>query len=35
VTLATAFVVYGAAYWIAPVYVMYAPQDEPALFFTA
>ena len=33
-TLATAFVVYGVAYWIAPVYVMYAPQDEPALFFT-
>src|SRR5262245_15542487 len=33
VTLATTFVVYGVAYWIAPVYVVYAPQDEPALLF--
>jgi len=33
VTLATTFVVYGVAYWIAPVYVVYAPQNEPALLF--
>ncbi len=33
VTLATAAVIYGAAYWIAPVYVVYAPQDAPALVF--
>ena len=33
VTLATASVIYGAAYWIAPVYVVYAPQNEPALLF--
>jgi ribose transport system permease protein len=33
VTLATTFVVYGVAYWIAPVYVVYAPQDTPALLF--
>jgi ribose transport system permease protein len=33
VTLATTFVIYGAAYWIAPVYVVYAPQDTPALVF--
>lgn len=33
VTLATTFVVYGVAYWIAPVYVVYAPQDQPALLF--
>lgn len=33
VTLATTFVVYGVAYWIAPVYVVYAPQDQAALLF--
>lgn len=33
VTLATASVIYGAAYWIAPVYVVYAPQNAPALVF--
>jgi ribose transport system permease protein len=33
VTLATTFVVYGVAYWIAPVYVVYAPQNEAALLF--
>jgi ribose transport system permease protein len=33
VTLATTLVVYGAAYWVAPVYVVYAPQDAAALLF--
>jgi ribose transport system permease protein len=33
VTIATTLVVYGAAYWIAPVYVVYAPQDAAALLF--
>jgi ribose transport system permease protein len=33
VTLATTLVVYGAAYWIAPVYVVYAPPDANALLF--
>lgn len=33
VTLATTFVVYGVAYWIAPVYVVYAPQEAPGLLF--
>jgi ribose transport system permease protein len=33
VTLATTLVVYGASYWIAPVYVVYAPQDAHALLF--
>jgi len=33
VTLATTLVVYGASYWIAPVYVVYAPQDAAALLF--
>ena len=33
VTLATTFVVYGAAYWVAPVYVVYVPQDAAALLF--
>jgi ribose transport system permease protein len=33
VTLATSFVIYGVAYWIAPVYVVYAPQNAPALVF--
>ena len=33
VTLATASVIYGVAYWIAPVYVVYAPQNAPALLF--
>jgi ribose transport system permease protein len=32
-TLATTLVVYGAAYWIAPVYVVYAPQGADALMF--
>jgi ribose transport system permease protein len=33
VTLATTLVVFGASYWIAPVYVAYAPQDASALLF--
>jgi len=33
VTLATTLVVFGAAYWVAPVYVVYAPQDAAALLF--
>ncbi len=33
VTLATTLAVYGAAYWIAPVYVVYAPQDAAGLLF--
>ncbi len=33
VTLATTLVVYGASYWIAPVYVVYAPQNADALLF--
>jgi ribose transport system permease protein len=33
VTLATTLVVYGAAYWIAPVYVVYASHAAPALLF--
>jgi ribose transport system permease protein len=33
VTLATTLAVYGASYWIAPVYVVYAPQDAAALLF--
>jgi ribose transport system permease protein len=33
VTLAATFVIYGAAFWIAPVWVVYAPQDAPALLF--
>jgi ribose transport system permease protein len=33
VTLATTLAVYGAAYWVAPVYVVYAPQDAAALLF--
>ena len=33
VTLATTFVVYGAAYWVAPVYVVYVPPDATALLF--
>jgi ribose transport system permease protein len=33
VTLATTFVIYGVAFWIAPVYVVYAPQDSAALLF--
>ncbi len=32
-TLATTFVVYGGAYWVAPVYVVYVPQDAAALLF--
>ena len=33
VTLATTFVVYGAAYWVAPVYVVYVPQGSTGLLF--
>jgi len=33
VTLATAFVIYGAAYWVAAAFVVYAPQDAPGLVF--
>ena len=33
VTLAAAFVIYGAAFWVAPVWVVYAPQNAPALVF--
>jgi len=33
VTLAATFVIYGTAYWIAPVYVVYAPQNAAALLF--
>ena len=33
VTLAASFVIYGAAFWMAPVYVVYAPQNAPALVF--
>ncbi len=33
VTLAAAFVIYGVAFWVAPVWVVYAPQDAPALVF--
>jgi ribose transport system permease protein len=33
VTLASSFVIYGAAYWFAPAYVVYAPNDAPALLF--
>jgi ribose transport system permease protein len=33
VTLASSFVIYGVAYWIAPVYVVYAPQNAPGLMF--
>jgi ribose transport system permease protein len=33
VTLATTLVLYGASYWIAPVYVVYAPQNANALLF--
>jgi ribose transport system permease protein len=33
VTLAASFIIYGAAYWFAPAYVVYAPADSPALLF--
>ena len=33
VTLATTLAIYGAAYWIAPVYVVYANQTAPELLF--
>jgi len=33
VTFAVASVIYGAAFWIAPVYVVYAPRDAPSLVF--
>jgi ribose transport system permease protein len=33
VTLAAGFVIYGAAFWFAPVWVVYAPTDAPGLLF--
>src|SRR6202451_2812953 len=33
VTLAAGFVIYGAAFWFAPAWVVYAPKDSPALLF--
>jgi len=33
VTLAAGFVIYGLAFWFAPAWVVYAPQNEPALMF--
>src|SRR6202020_2288982 len=33
VTLAAGFVIYGAAFWFAPAWVVYAPTDRPALLF--
>jgi ribose transport system permease protein len=33
VTLAAGFVIYGAAFWVGQVLVVYAPQDAPALLF--
>lgn len=33
VTLAAGFVIYGAAFWFAPAWVVYAPKDAPALLF--
>jgi ribose transport system permease protein len=33
VTLATTLAIYGAAYWVAPVYVVYANHVSPALLF--
>lgn len=34
VTLAAGFVIYGLAFWVAPVWVVYAPQDAQALLFS-
>ena len=33
VTLAAGFVIYGLAFWFAPAWVVYAPNNEPALMF--
>jgi ribose transport system permease protein len=33
VTLAATFVIYGAAFWFAPAWVVYAPKDAPALMY--
>jgi ribose transport system permease protein len=33
VTLAAGFVIYGAAFWFAPAWVVYAPTGSPALLF--
>jgi ribose transport system permease protein len=33
VTLAAGFVIYGAAFWFAPVWVVYAPTDAPGLLY--
>ena len=33
VTLATGFVIYGLAFWVAPAWVVYAPKDAPDLLF--
>jgi ribose transport system permease protein len=33
VTLAAGFVIYGLAFWLAPAWVVYAPQDAPGLMF--
>lgn len=33
VTLASGFVIYGAAFWFAPAWVVYAPTDAPALLY--
>jgi ribose transport system permease protein len=33
VTLAAGFVIYGLAFWFAPAWVLYAPQDAPALMY--
>jgi ribose transport system permease protein len=33
VTLAAGFVIYGLAFWFAPAWVVYAPQDAPGLMF--
>ena len=33
VTLAAGFVIYGAAFWFAPAWVVYAPKDAHALLF--
>jgi ribose transport system permease protein len=33
VTLAAGFVIYGAAFWFAPAWVVYAPTDAPALLY--
>ena len=33
VTLAAGFVIYGAAFWVAPAWVVYAPTDAPSLLY--